>query len=161
MKLKKTISPGFDFSEPFHLAVDRIHFNTWCRCSECKQIDYHWKARSITFEMRPRLSRTEARSLSYSRPTVNSVGKLHHFEMFLLFQNHPLHIKIPIFSQFNFAQNCLQTHVNATTLAPERDKVRPSNFFNAFDFFLATTSRSSVFWNGKEVKLSEILCNGI
>ena len=149
------------FSEPFHLAVDRIHLNTWWRCSKCKQIFYHLKAKSITFEISLRMSRTEAHSLSYSRSTVNSVGELHHFETFPLFRNHPIHLKIPRFSQLNFPQNWLQTHVNATTLAHERDNVRPWNFVSALGFVLATPLRSLVVWNSIEVELSEILCNGI
>ena len=150
-EIKKTISPGFDFSEPFHLAVDRIHLNAWCRCAKCKQILYHWKAKSTTFEMSLRMSRTEAHSLSYSRSTGNSLGALNHFETFPLFRNHPIHLKIPRFSQFNFPQNWLQTHVNAPTVAPERDNVRPWNFVSALGFVLATPSRSLVVRNGIEV----------
>ena len=135
------------FSELFHLAVDRIHLNTWCRCSECKQIRHHWKAKSITFQMNLRLSRMEAYSLSYSRPTANSVGELHQFEIFPLFQNHPLHLKIVRFSQFNFSQNSLQTHVNAPSIAPKRDKVRSWNIIlEIYEYFHYFSSKQRSDW---------------
>ena len=57
--------------------------------------------------------------------TVNSVGKMHHFQRLLYFGNHPIYRKLSRFSQFIFQGNSLQMYVTATILVPELDKVHP------------------------------------